>query len=375
MSVRTSAEREQAASEREVRRQVAARRRMWRRRLALWSGALVLLATVAIAAVAIYRHSNSSAAGATDPSSTDPSSSSPDGATGRKLGAQLSASGLPLGRPQLKLGLGDAGADPVKSPALGQAPRAGMLFDLDSGRVLWQLHAHARLRIASLTKMMTALIAVKSDPPDAKVLVTRHAVNMPGSKVGMLPLGKHVKLEALLYGLLLPSGNDAAVAIAQNIAGDSTKFVRLMNVEAARLGLGCTRYSSPSGYYDAGNFSCAADLAELAHDDLAEPLIAKITRSGSAILPFPIKGGRLFLYNNNPLLIYRYPGTTGLKTGYTEAAGRCLVATAQRDGVRLGVVLLHSPDPATQASRLLDIGFDDVYHLRPVREPPIPPGA
>jgi D-alanyl-D-alanine carboxypeptidase len=179
----------------------------------------------------------------------------------------------------------------------------------------------------------------------------------------------------MLYGLLLPSGNDAAVALAEHVAGSVNRFVARMNAEAARLGLGCTRYSSPSGYFDGGNYSCAADLAELAHVDLEQPRIAQITRTYMAALPFPIHGGRLYLDNNNPLLIYHYPGLTGLKTGYTMAAGRCLVATAERDGVRLGVVLLHSPAPATQASALLDRGFEDVYHQRPLPAPAIPPEA
>ena len=148
-----------------------------------------------------------------------------------------------------------------------------------------------------------------------------------------------------------------------------------MNEEAAKLGMGCTRYSSPSGYYNLGNYSCAIDLAELAHADLQEPRIASITRTYTAELPFPIQGGKLSLYNNNPLLIYHYPGLTGMKTGYTIEAGKCLVATATRDGVSLGVVLLHSPDPGTQASELLDHGFDDVYHQAPIAEPPIPPGV
>ena len=149
-----------------------------------------------------------------------------------------------------------------------------------------------------------------------------------------------------------------------------------MNVEAAKLGMGCTHYSSPSGYYDQYNFSCAADLALLAHVDLEQPRIASVVRTYSAVLPFPIKGGKLYLYNNNPLLIYKYPGVTGMKTGETEAAGRCLVATAERHGVRLGVVLLHSPDPGTQAAYLLNRGFEGVYHQAPVprcrRSPPAP---
>jgi D-alanyl-D-alanine carboxypeptidase len=287
----------------------------------------------------------------------------------------LSPTGLRLGTAPLRLtGVGTLAQDPVQI-AFHSPPRAGMLFDLDDGRVLWQRNPHARLRIASLTKMMTALLAVKSGRPNGRVLVTREAINTNGSKVGVLPLGRHVPFESMLYGLLLPSGNDAAVALAQYLAGSVRSFVARMNAEAAKLGLACTRFASPSGYVDQDNFSCPVDLAELAHLDLAQPRIARITRSASAILPFPIKGGKLYLYNNNPLLRYGYPGTTGLKTGYTVASGRCLVASADRRGVRLAVVLLDSPDPATQARKLLDRGYEHVYHQRPVPEPPIPPGA
>ncbi len=288
---------------------------------------------------------------------------------------RLSQTGLPLGRPPLSLsGLDDARQDPIQI-AFHEPPRAAILFNLSTGRVLWQHNPYLRVRMASLTKMMTALITVESAPANAPVLVTREAVNADGSKVGVLPLGRHVRLESMLYGLLLPSGNDAAVALAQHVSGTVKRFVARMNAEAARLGLGCTRYSSPSGYYDQGNYTCAADLAELAHLDIEQPRLASIVRTYSAVLPFPIKGGKLYLYNNNPLLIYHYHGITGMKTGYTEAAGRCLVATAERDGVRLGVVVLHSNEPGTQARALLDRGFDDVYHLPPVPEPPLPAGV
>lgn len=288
--------------------------------------------------------------------------------------AILAASGYPLRKPRLPLHLTAARTDPMHL-GFANPPRAGIVVNLDTGAVLWQLHPLRRLRIASLTKMMTALIAAKDTTSSARILITRQAEDMPGSKVGLLPLGKRVDVEPVLFGLLLPSGNDAAVALAQHVAGTVPRFVKQMNEEAARLGLGCTRYSSPSGYYDAGNFSCAADLAELAHDDLAQPRIARITGSPIATLRFPIKGGKLFLTNNNPLLLYGYPGTTGLKTGYTEAAGPCLVATAQRDGVRLAVVLLNSKAPGTQAAALLDAAFDHVYHLRPVPHPPIGAGV
>ncbi len=283
-----------------------------------------------------------------------------------------SPAGLPLGKAPLALDLSGTN-DPVQASFRDQ-PSAGLLFDLSNGRVLWQLNPLGRLHMASLTKLMTALRVVRSTSPDTPVLVTKEAVDAAGSKVGVLPLGKHVPAETLLYGLLLPSGNDAATALAQHASGSVGAFVASMNVEAARLGLGCTHYNSPSGYTNASNYTCAADLAELAYVDLQQPRIAHIVRSAEAVLPFPIKGSKLYLYNNNPLLVYGYPGTTGMKTGYTELAGDCLVATAERDGVRLGVVLLHSPDMGQQAEYLLNAGFAQVYHQRLIASPMVPLG-
>jgi D-alanyl-D-alanine carboxypeptidase len=283
--------------------------------------------------------------------------------------------GLPLGKPAFRLsGLGTPRHQAVPL-VFHKPPRAGLEFDLSSGRVLWQRNATRRLPIASLTKMMTALITVEAAHSGAPVLVTRAAVGADGSKVGVLPVHREVRLESMLYGLMLPSGNDAAVALAQHISGTVAGFVARMNAKAAGLGMGCTRFSSPHGFYDQGNFSCAADLAVLAHYDLAQRRIARVAQTYHAVLPFPIKGGKLYLANNNPLLVYGYPGTTGLKTGYTVAAGRCLVATAERHGVRLGVVLLDSTAPATEAKKLLDRAFQRVYHQPPVPEPAIPPQA
>jgi len=236
-------------------------------------------------------------------------------------------------------------------------PWAGMLFDVRTGRVLWRRNAERRLPIASLTKMMTALLVVEREGPHERVRITRRATRTPGSAVGLLPRGKRVQLEALLNGLLLVSGNDAAVALAQHSAGSVPGFVRLMNDRARELGLECTRFSSPHGLKDAGNHSCAADLAALARADLHLRRIRRIARRKRAVLKFPIEGGRLFLYNNNPMIRQGYGGVTGLKTGYTRRAGRSIVTTARRGDVELGVVLLRSYDPATQARKLLDRGF------------------
>lgn len=282
----------------------------------------------------------------------------------------VSRTGLPLGTPPLRL---SATEPPELSVSFRHEPRAGLVFDMDSGRILWQREASRVLPIASLTKMMTALLVVRSLPSDARVLITRNAVNAAGSKVGLLPLHKHVPLTPLLYGLMLPSGNDAAIALAEAVSGNVSRFVARMNAHAAKLGLACTRFTSPEGL-DNGNSSCALDLAELAVADLAQPRLAPIVGSASAIVPFPIKGGKLYLYNNNPLLRYGYPGATGLKTGETDAAGLCLVGTAERHHVRLGVVLLHSPELGRQAETLLDRAFQDVYHQPHIRAPSVPKG-
>jgi D-alanyl-D-alanine carboxypeptidase len=236
-------------------------------------------------------------------------------------------------------------------------PRAGLLFDLRTGRVLWRYRPTRRLAIASLTKMMTALLIVEREGPRERVRITRQAVKTPGSAVGVLPRGKKVVLETLMNGLLLVSGNDAAVALARYSAGSVRAFVRLMNRRAAELGLSCTHFTTPHGLEDRGNRSCAADLGALARADMSKRRIRRIARRDQAVLRFPIKGGRLFLYNNNPLVRSGYRGVTGLKTGYTDRAGRSIVATARRGRVRLGVVLLHAYDPGRQAARLLDRGF------------------
>jgi serine-type D-Ala-D-Ala carboxypeptidase (penicillin-binding protein 5/6) len=223
------------------------------------------------------------------------------------------------GQPPLRLKL-SATADPIRL-RFHQQPRSGLLFDLDTGEVLWRRLPDRVLPIASLTKMMTALVVVKRAQPADKVRVTKEALAYKGSAVGVLPRGKRVKLETMLNGLLLPSGNDAAIALAQRVSGTVAKFVTRMNEQARAFGLSCTRYSSPDGFEDARNHSCATDLAALARAVLDQPRLARIVKRRRAVLPFPIKGGRIYLFNNNPLLRTGYPGAIGVKTGFTNAAG------------------------------------------------------
>lgn len=247
-------------------------------------------------------------------------------------------------------------ARPPVQIRLKRAPRAGILFDVKTGEVLWRRRSRRRLPIASLTKMMTGLIVAEDHGPLEKVMITRQAVRTGGSGVGVLPKGKRVRLETLLNGLFLVSGNDAAVALAQHHSGSVRAFVARMNERAAELGLDCSRFSTPHGLEDRGNYSCPDDLAALARAGLANPRIRRIVGRRGAVIHFPIKGGKLFLTNNNPFIRMRDRGFTGVKTGFTDRAGRCYVMTARRGGRELGVVLLHSPDPIRQVRSLLKLG-------------------
>src|SRR5436189_1750761 len=235
-------------------------------------------------------------------------------------------------------------------------PKAGLLFDVHTGQVLWRHDAGRELPIASLTKMMTSLIIARRHKPDESVLITPQALAYQGSGVGVLPKGKKVPLKDLFDGLLLVSGNDAAIALAQHDAGTVGAFVRRMNSWRKRLGLHCSRFSTPSGILDKGNYSCATDLAMLARADLVNPWIRQVVGTREARFPFPIKGNYLDLYNNNPFIIEGMKGITGLKTGYTDAAGRCYVITQRINGHELGVVLLNTPNPVDQVPALLHAG-------------------
>ncbi len=242
---------------------------------------------------------------------------------------------------------------------LRKRPAAGMVFDVRTGRVLWARRPRARRPIASLTKMMTAILVADSLPPGATVKITREALDYEGSGVGLFKRGQRIDADTMLYGLLLPSGNDAAIALAERVAGTVRSFVMRMNRRARALGLTCTRFSSPSGILDRGNFSCARDLARVGREVLRRPVLREIVGTEYAQRRnYPSRKRRkLYLANNNTLMRRGYGGVTGIKTGYTDAAGSCLVATVRRGGRHLGVVLLDSPDTGEQGGRLLDEAF------------------
>jgi serine-type D-Ala-D-Ala carboxypeptidase (penicillin-binding protein 5/6) len=238
----------------------------------------------------------------------------------------------------------------------GKPPRAALLMDVGTGDVLWRQHPFDVMPIASLTKIMTAVLVTQRTRPDDPVKVSRAALHYKGSGVGVLPVWKRVRLETLMNGLLLVSGNDAAIALAVHVAGSQSRFVRLMNRRARQWGLRCTHFVSSHGL-EAGNRSCARDLAVLTRMAMASRRIRRIARRSQVSFRFPIKGKRLFLAGHNPLIRAGYRGAIGLKTGFTDEAGRCFVGVARRHGRTLAVVLLNSPNPLKHAAKLLNKGF------------------
>jgi D-alanyl-D-alanine carboxypeptidase len=239
-------------------------------------------------------------------------------------------------------------------------PRAALVFDLDSGDVLWRRRPLRTLPMASLTKIMTALVVAQETRPGEPVRITKAALDYSGSGVGMLPKGKRVRLETLMNGLLLVSGNDAAIALAVHVSGSEERFVQLMNRRAREWGLDCTRFASSHGL-EPGNRSCARDLAVMTRMAMAKERIRRIARRRQVAFRFPIKGGKLYLTGHNPLMRLGYRGAVGLKTGYTNEAGRCFVGVARRGGRRMGVVLLNSRDPSRHAPVLLDKAFERAH--------------
>jgi D-alanyl-D-alanine carboxypeptidase len=232
---------------------------------------------------------------------------------------------------------------------------SAILVDETTGRVLWQLRPHERRHIASTTKIMTALLAMRKLKPHDIVTVDKSVPRVPLVREG-LRAGERVEAWKLFYSLLLFSGNDDALALAIAADGDKWTFIRSMNAEAKLLGLHDTHYSTPSGVKDADNYSSAWDLAALTRVAMRNPRFRRIVRTRVEHVKWAAPTYAKIYVNNNRLL-GTYPGANGVKTGYTHKSGPCLVASATRNGVSLIAVVLDSPDMYSDAKRLLDFGF------------------
>jgi len=244
--------------------------------------------------------------------------------------------------------------------AVGTCASAAVLMDASSGRVLYGHNAHEPRPIASITKLMTALVALESGHElDETVTVAPEWAATEGSSIYLRP-GEEVSLELLLYGMLLRSGNDAALAVAGCCGGSVEAFVSMMNEKARELGMADSHFENPNGLDAEGHFSSAYDMALLARACLENETLAQIVSTKSIAL-----GTRSFTNHNK--LLWRYEGCIGLKTGYTQRAGRTLVSAARRDGLTLICVTLNDPDDWADHKALLDHGSQTYRSWRPVR--------
>ena len=236
------------------------------------------------------------------------------------------------------------------SHAVGTSASSAILMDAGSGRVLYEQNAQEERLIASITKLMTALVALESGRGlQEEVTIQPQWAGVEGSSIYLQP-GEKVTLETLLYGMLLRSGNDAAVSVAGYCAGTVEEFVARMNEKARELGMEHSSFANPNGLNAEGHYSTAYDMALLARACLENQDLARIVSTKSVTL-----GTRIFTNHNK--LLWRYEGCVGMKTGFTEKAGRTLVSAAERDGLTLICVTLNDPNDWADHAALFDYGF------------------
>jgi D-alanyl-D-alanine carboxypeptidase (penicillin-binding protein 5/6) len=244
---------------------------------------------------------------------------------------------------------------PAGAPAI--RGRSGILIDLDTGEILWQKLPNLELAPASLTKVLTSLVALENFEPGQEVTVTSSALGQSAADTRMgLKAGQTLTVEELLDGMLLPSGDDAASAIAVDTVGES-RFVAAMNAQVSALGLDDSHFTATAGLDDPGLYSSAYDLAVIADYTYQQfPLFDQIVDSRTIDLPASALHPAYHLHNLDALL-QDYPAAVGIKPGWTGNAGACLIGMAVRGGHRLLAVLLSANYPARLESQLFDWGF------------------
>lgn len=255
----------------------------------------------------------------------------------------------------------------VSATEFSVSAQSAILMEQESGRVLFEKDAHTQLRIASITKIMTAILAIESGMMDEKVTVSSNAFGTEGSSL-YLRLGEKLTLEDLVYGLMLRSGNDAAVAIAEHVGGSLEGFVYLMNEKAKEIGMDKTVFNNPHGLDDhEEHYSTSYDMALLSRYAMNNETFRKISGTKSYRAPQEGEDWDRIWQNKNRLLTQLYKYSTGGKTGYTKRAKRTLVSTATKDNVNLIAVTLNAPSDWQDHMNMFNWGFD-TFEVLPVVE-------
>lgn len=239
---------------------------------------------------------------------------------------------------------------------IDSSAKSAVLIERKTGKILLKHNENQPLPMASTTKVMTALMAMEYGNLDEVVTVGRNAYGVPGTSI-YLSMGEKITLRDLVYGLMLASGNDAAIAIAEHIGGSVDEFCRMMTGRARELGCEKTVFVNPNGLPVAGHQTTAYELALIAREAMSYPLFREIVSTQRASIPWEDRPYDRILRNKNRLLS-EYEGATGIKTGYTKAAGRCLVFGARREGMEVIGVVLNCGDWFEEAKRIMDEGFE-----------------
>ncbi len=234
--------------------------------------------------------------------------------------------------------------------------RAAVLIDVESGRILYEKNARQQLPMASTTKIMTAITAIEEGVLEDTVTASLKARNTGGSSI-YLQAGEKLTLEELLYGLMLQSGNDAAVAIAEHIGKDCEGFARVMNRKAKSLGAVNSGFLNPHGLDQDGHYTTAEDLAIITAHALKNPVFKRIVATKQKKIPWWGRDYSRVLNNKNKIL-WQLEGGDGVKTGFTNKAGRCLVASATRENWQLASVVLNCGPMWEESRILIEYGFN-----------------
>ena len=249
----------------------------------------------------------------------------------------------------------------TKAAALTNA-KGAVLLDADTNKILYEKDANAKMPMASTTKVMTAILAIENLDLDKIVTVDERAYAVEGSSM-YLEKGEKISVKNLLYGLMLTSGNDAAIELSILVSGSPEKFAELMNEKAREIGANNTNFVNPNGLPAKNHYTTAYDLAIIASYAMKNETFRQIVSTEYIKIPWDGKAWDRVLKNKNKIL-WQYEGGNGIKTGYTDAAGRCLVSSAKRDGMQLICVVLNCPDMFGDSMSILDYGFKNYERLK-----------
>lgn len=233
--------------------------------------------------------------------------------------------------------------------------KSAIIIEAMTGKVLYAKNAEERRYPASTTKIMTLIVALEHGKTDDIITTSANAASTEGSSL-WLSQGEQLTMLDMLYGIMLISGNDATVAVAEHISGSVENFAKLMTEKAHAIGAISTNFTNTNGLPDPNHYSTAHDLARIAAYGYKNPLFDEIVSTKNKVVPWAGKDHGRDLYNENRML-WLYEGGNGVKTGYTEVAGRCLVSGAKRDNIQLIAVVLDSDHMWDDSIALLDYGF------------------